>query len=169
PESLRALIDKQIGRLEPAAQRVLEVAGVLGDQFTAAAVAAGLGDDPAAVEEQFDALARRRQLVVPGPMTMLPDGTPIAQYAFAHNLYPQVLGARAPAARRVRLHQRIGEWLERAYGPQADTISTQLAWHFEEAHDHRRAIRYLIATAESTASRLAYRDAIRVLQRARAM
>jgi DNA-binding winged helix-turn-helix (wHTH) protein len=46
PESLRALIDKQIGRLEPGAQRVLEVAGVLGDQFTAGAIAAGLGDDP---------------------------------------------------------------------------------------------------------------------------
>jgi DNA-binding winged helix-turn-helix (wHTH) protein/tetratricopeptide (TPR) repeat protein len=169
PESLRALIDKQIGRLEPGAQRVLEVAGVLGDQFTAGAIAAGLGDDPTVVEEHCDALARPRQLVVPGPLTMLPDGTLIAQYAFTHNLYPQVLGARVPAARRVRLHQRIGDWLERAYGTQADAISTQLAWHFEEGRDHQRAIRYLISTAESTAGRFAYRDAIRVLQRALAL
>jgi len=169
PESLRALIDKQIGRLEPGAQRVLEVAGVLGDQFTAGAIAAGLGDDPTVVEEHCDALARQRQLVVPGPLTTLPDGTPIAQYAFTHNLYPQVLGARVPAARRVRLHQRIGDWLERAYGAQADVVSTQLAWHFEEGRDYRRAIRYLISTAESTAGRFAYRDAIRVLQRALAL
>jgi DNA-binding winged helix-turn-helix (wHTH) protein/tetratricopeptide (TPR) repeat protein len=169
PESLRALIDKQIGRLGPEAQRVLEVAGVLGDQFTAGAIAAGLGDDPTAVEEQCDTLARQRQLVVPGPLTTLPDGTSIAQYAFTHNLYPQVLGARVPAARRMRLHQRIGDWLERAYGTQADVISTQLAWHFEEGRDYRRAIRYLISTAESTAGRFAYRDAIRVLQRALAL
>jgi hypothetical protein len=66
----------------------------------------------------------------------------------------------------VRLHQRIGDWLERAYGTQADALSTQLAWHFEEGRDYRRAIRYLISTAESTAGRFAYRDAIRVLQRA---
>jgi len=169
PESLRALIDKQIGRLEPGAQRVLEVAGVLGDQFTAGAIAAGLGDDPAVVEEQCDALARQGQLVVPGPVTTLPDGTPLAHYAFAHNLYPQVLGARVPAARRMRLHHRIGDWLERAHGNQANAISTQLAWHFEEGHDHRRAIQYLISAAESTAGRFAYRDAIRVLHRALAL
>src|SRR5215813_10898499 len=127
PESLRALIDKQIGRLDPAAQRVLEVAGVLGDQFTAEAIAAGLDEDPSVVEEHCDALSRRAQLVVPGPMTMLPDGTPLAQYAFTHNLYPQVLGARVPAAGRVRLHQRIGEWLERAYAAQPEAVNAQLA------------------------------------------
>src|SRR5262245_45469404 len=43
PETLRALIDKQIGRLEPGAQRVLEVAGVLGNQFTAEEIGGGLG------------------------------------------------------------------------------------------------------------------------------
>src|SRR5215470_13647605 len=169
PESLRALIDKQIGRLEPGVHRVLEVAGVLGNQFTAEAIAAGPGDDPTVVEAHCDALARQAQLVVPGPLVMLPDGTPLAQYAFTHNLYPQILGARVPAARRVRLHQRIGEWLERAYAAQPEAVNAQLAWHFEEGHDYRRAIRYLISTADSTAGRFAYRDAIRVLQRALAL
>src|SRR5262249_42533325 len=83
--------------------------------------------------------------------------------------YPQILGARVPAARRVRLHQRIGDWLERAYAAQPDAVNTQLAWHFEEGRDYRRAIRYLISTAESTAGRFAYRDAIRVLQHALAL
>src|SRR5262245_15365320 len=141
PESLRALIDKQIGRLEPGAQRVLEVAGVLGNQFTAEAIAAGLGEDPTVVEEHCDALSRQAQLVVPGPLTMLSDGTPLAQYAFTHNLYPQILGARVPAARRIRLHQRIGDWLERAYAAQPEAVNTQLAWHFEEGRDYPRAIR----------------------------
>jgi DNA-binding winged helix-turn-helix (wHTH) protein/tetratricopeptide (TPR) repeat protein len=169
PESLRALIDKQITRLEPEAQRVLEVAGLLGNQFTAEAIAAGLGEDPTVVEERCDSLSRQRQLVVPGALTMLPDGTPVAQYCFTHNLYPQVLGARVAAARRVRLHQRIAEWLEQACGAQPDAISTQLAWHFEEARDYPRAIRYLIVTAENTARRFAYRDAIQVLQHALAL
>src|SRR5262245_26401755 len=166
PDSLRALLDKQVGRLEAGAQRVLEVAGILGNQFTAGAIAAALGDDAAAVEEHCDALARQAQIVVPGPLVMLPDGTPLAQYAFSHNLYPQILGARVPAARRVRLHQRIGDWLERAYAARPDDVNAQLAWHFEEGHDYRRAILYLSSTAESTAGRFAYRDAIRVLQHA---
>src|SRR5262249_47603918 len=125
PESLRALIDKQIGRLEPVAQRVLEVAGVLGNQFTAEAIAAGLGDDPAAVDPQCDERSRQGQLVVPGPLATLPDGTPLAQYAFTHNLYPQILGAGVPAARRVRLHLRMGEWLERAYAAKPDAVAAQ--------------------------------------------
>jgi len=116
PESLRELIDKQIARLEPAVQRVLEVAGVLGNQFTAGAVAAGLGEDPVAVEERCDSLSRQGQLVAPAALTVLPNGTPVAQYCFTHNLYPQVLSARVPAARRLRLHQRIGNWLEQTYG-----------------------------------------------------
>ena len=116
PESLRELIDKQIARLEPAVQRVLEVAGVLGNQFTAGAVAAGLGEDPVAVEERCDSLSRQGQLVVPAALTVLTNGMPVAQYCFTHNLYPQVLSARVPAARRLRLHQRIGNWLEQTYG-----------------------------------------------------
>src|SRR5262245_59244803 len=164
PESVRALIDKQIARLEPDAQRMLEVAGLLGDQFTAGAVAAALGENPLTVEERCDSLSR--QLVVPGALTMLPDGTPLAQYSFTHNLYPQVLGARVAPARRVRLHRRIGEWLANAFAPQPDAMCTQVAWHFEEGRDYPRAIRYLIRSAENTARRFAYRQAIQILQHA---
>jgi len=169
PESLRELIDRQIARLEPGLQRMLEVAGVLGNQFAAGAVAAGLGEDPVAVEESCDLLARQQQLVAPATLTVLPDGTPLAHYAFTHNLYPQVLGARVPAARRLRLHQRVGEWLEQTYGAQAAVISTQLAWHFEEASDYQRAIRYLVLAAENAVGRFAYGDAIRLLQHARSL
>jgi predicted ATPase len=118
-ESLRAPIEKQVGRLEPEAQRILEVAELLGNQFTAAAVAAGLGEDTVAVEECCDSLARQRQLVLAGELTTLPDGTPVAGYGFTHNLYPQVVGARVAAARRVRAHRRISEWLEAAHAARA--------------------------------------------------
>jgi DNA-binding winged helix-turn-helix (wHTH) protein len=169
PEGLRELIDKQIARLAPEAQRALEVAGVLGNHFTAGAVAAGLGEDAVSVEERCDALARQRQLVAPAVLIALPDGTPIAQYSFTHNLYPHVLAGRVSAARRMRLHQRIGAWLEDIYGAQAAAISTQLAWHFEEGCEYQRAIHYLIMTAETAASRFAYRDSIRVLEHALAL
>jgi predicted ATPase len=166
PESLRELIDKQIARLEPEKQRLLEVAGVLGNQFTAGSVAAGLGEDAVVVEERCDELSLQRQLVAPAVLTVLPDGTPIAQYSFTHNLYPQVLAARVTAARRLRLHQRIGKWLERTYATHAAAISTQLAWHFEEGGEYQQAIHYLILTAENAARRFAHQDSIQVLQHA---
>jgi DNA-binding winged helix-turn-helix (wHTH) protein len=169
PESLRELIDRQIARLEKSEQRVLEVAGLLGNQFTAGAIAAGLGEDPLTVEECCDSLAERRQLIVPAAMTTLPDGTRTAQYEFTHNLYPQVLAARVTGSRRLRLHLRVGEWLQQTYGASTDAISGQLAWHFEEAGDHSQAVGYLILTAENMAGRFAHRDAARVLQHARGL
>src|SRR5262249_35490994 len=166
PDSLRGLIDRQIGRFDADTQRVLEAAGVLGNHFTAGAVAAGLGEDAVSVEDRCEALARQRQLVAPAVLTALPDGEPIAQYSFTHNLYPQVLAARGSALRRIRLHHRIGAWLERGVGAHAAPVSTQLAWHFEEAREYEPAIRYLIIAAENAANRFAYRDAIRILEHA---
>ena len=169
PDSLRGLIDRQIGRLDAETQRVLEAAGVLGNHFTAEAVAAGLGEDALSVEERCEVLARQRQLVAPAVLTALPGGGSIAQYSFTHNLYPQVLAARVSAPRRIRLHHRIGSWLEERVGPQTAPVSTQLAWHFEEAHEYGPAIRYLIIAAENAANRFAYRDAIRILEHALAL
>jgi predicted ATPase len=67
----------------------------------------------------------------------------VARYHFTHSLYPSVLTERVSAARRLRLHQRIGEWLEQTYGAHAGGIETHMAHHFEEARDYGRAIKHL--------------------------
>jgi hypothetical protein len=69
----------------------------------------------------------------------------------------------------MRLHQRIGEWIDRIYTAQNLSIASRLAWHFEEAGAYRQAIRYSILTAENALARFAYRDAIRVLEHARSI
>src|SRR5262249_61892538 len=52
PESLRALVETQIDRLQPDAQRLLEAASLLGNEFTIASLAAGLAADPLTIEER---------------------------------------------------------------------------------------------------------------------
>ena len=84
-------------------------------------------------------------------------------------MYPHAIADRVPTGRRLRLHQRVGEWLEHTYGAQATAIAGPLAWHFEEAGDYRRAIRYLVLAAENAARRFAYGDALRVLEHARSL
>src|SRR4029453_5702761 len=166
PESLRLLIERQVARLEPAIQRVLEVAALLGDEFTARSVAAGLDEDVVSVEERCDALSRHARFVKSAEPHVLPDGTPVGRYKFTHALYPSVLVERISPGRRSRVHQRVGEWLEQSYGKHVGAIASQLARHFEEGRDHSRAVRYLILTAETTARRFAYRDSIKLLQHA---
>jgi predicted ATPase len=58
-------------------------------------------------------------------------------------LYQQVVYERLGAGRRVRLHQRLGEYLETAYSAQTDEIAAELAEHFARGLDTQRAVRYL--------------------------
>src|SRR4030095_7548913 len=74
-----------------------------------------------------------------------------------------------PPATPPQLHQPLGEWLEHTYAAQTTAIAGPLAWHFEEAGDSQRAIRYLILTAKNAAARCAYGDAIRVLEHAQSL
>ena len=104
PESLRQLLEHQLTRLPPDAQRVLEVASVAGVEFAAAAVAAGLEADATTVEEHCEALVAQ-QLLRFLEVTTWPDGTVTTRYAFVHALYQQVVvraggggAARAPAS-----------------------------------------------------------------------
>jgi DNA-binding winged helix-turn-helix (wHTH) protein/tetratricopeptide (TPR) repeat protein len=169
PDSLRALVEKQIDRLQPEARRLLEAASVLGTEFTIGSVAAALDLDPLVVEDRCDELVRQGQFLSASALWVRSDGTQVARYRFTHSLYPHAIAERVPAGFRLRLHQRVGEWLERAYGAQVTAIAGPLAWHFEEAGDHRRAIRYFVLAAENAAGRFAYRDAIRVLEQARSL
>jgi DNA-binding winged helix-turn-helix (wHTH) protein/tetratricopeptide (TPR) repeat protein len=169
PESLRALVENQIGRLQPEAQRLLESASLLGNDFTIGSVAAGLDIDPLVVEDRCDELVRQGQFLAAAGLFVRPDGTQVARYHFTHNVYPHAIAERVPTGRRLRLHQRVGEWLERTYGKQVTAVAGPLAWHFEEAGDYDRAIHYHVMAAENAAGRFAYGDAIRVLEQARSL
>jgi DNA-binding winged helix-turn-helix (wHTH) protein len=169
PESLRLLVEKQIARLEPQAQRLLEVAAVLGSEFTVASVAAGLATDTLAVEECCDELARQGQFLAASALFTRPDKTQVARYRFTHSLYQSVLIDRVSAARRIRLHQRLGEWLEQTYGAHAGVIDAQMAHHFEEARDYGRAIEHLRRAAERDVRHWAHQEAAARLTRAVAL
>ena len=76
---------------------------------------------------------------------------------FCMRLYQEVLYERVTAGRRVRLHRRIGEREEQAYGEQAREIAAELAVHFEQGRDYRRAVQYLQQAGENALRRLPIR------------
>jgi DNA-binding winged helix-turn-helix (wHTH) protein len=169
PEGLRLLVEKQIARLKPEAQRLLEVASVLGGEFTVPSLAAGLAADALAVEEGCDELAQEGQFLTASPLFTRPDKTQVARYRFTHSLYPSVLTERVSAVRRRRLHQRVGEWLEETYGAHAGVIEAHMAHHFEEAGDYARAIEHLRRAAERDVRNWASEQAAARLTRAVAL
>ncbi|MGH9839161.1 MAG: AAA family ATPase [Blastocatellia bacterium] len=165
PTGIGQMIEKQIEALGPEEQRVLEAASVAGAEFSAATVAAGLSAEAVRVEEQCEQLHRRRQFIKALGAGESPDGTMTAHYGFIHALYQNALYDRLAPVRRARLHRQIGEYGEAAYGERAREIAAELAMHFEQGRDYRRAVKYLTQAAENAVRRTANHEAVALLRR----
>jgi predicted ATPase len=169
PETLRQLLERQLGRLTMVEQMLLEAASVAGVEFAVAAVATAVSGTLEDVEERCVALARRGQFIRVCGTDVWPDGTVAARYGFLHALYRETLYERVPAGRRVRWHQQIGHRLEAGYDPQARERATELAEHFVRGRDPVRAVKYLHYAGEQAGQRLAYEEALQHLTRGLAL
>ncbi|MGH9839341.1 MAG: AAA family ATPase [Blastocatellia bacterium] len=169
PESIRQMIEKQIGHLGPEEQRLLEAASVAGTEFPAAMVALILKKDgekdAVEVEEMCESLARRGQFLQTLGLSEWPDGTVTARYGFIHALYQNVLHDRLTAARRAQLHRLVGVHGERIFGGRAGEIAAELAMHFEQGRDFGRAVNYLGQAAANAIRRFAYQEATSLARR----
>jgi DNA-binding winged helix-turn-helix (wHTH) protein/predicted ATPase len=166
PASIRSLIEKQLERLSPEELRILEGASVAGVEFASAAAAAAADQDVLSTEEHCERLVRQHHFLQAKGLGEWPDGTVSARYRFGHELYHRVVYERVAAARRRRLHERLGQRLEVAYGAKADEIAAELALHFEQARDPARAAGYLGHAADRAARHFAHREAVDYLRRA---
>jgi predicted ATPase len=117
PESLRHMVEQQLGQLSSTDQALLEAASVEGIEFSATAIAAAVDEMDEAVEARCDALARREQFLRFQSVLSWPDGTITTQYAFLHALFQQILYERVPVSRRVRWQRQIGSRLDLSYDP----------------------------------------------------
>jgi DNA-binding winged helix-turn-helix (wHTH) protein/predicted ATPase len=163
PADLQQMIERQIERLPHQEQQILEVASVVGAEFTAATVAAGLQAEVRVVEDCCERLARREFFVQAHGSSEWPDGTVSAHYRFLHALYQEVLYSRVTPGRRVELHRSIAERDEQAYGQRTQEIAAELAVHFERGRDNHRAVQYLRLAGENATRRSAYQEAISLL------
>lgn len=160
PASLQQMVEGVLDGLNHAQRRILEAASVAGEEFWAAAVAAGTGFSVERVEEYCAAFARWRQLLRVQGEGSWPDGTVASRYSFAHGLYQQIVYQRVTAARRLGLHRRIGARLEEAYGAQAHEIAGELVNHFERGCEYARAVHCRARAAQNALRGYAYQEAI---------
>jgi DNA-binding winged helix-turn-helix (wHTH) protein/predicted ATPase len=165
PGNIRQLIEKQIERLGPDEQRVLEGASVVGMECSTVAIAAGLDADLSWVEARCEELVRRHQFLLPARLVELPDGTITPRYQFVHVLYLEVPYGRIPAMRRAEIHRRISQAGEAIYGARVTEIAAELAMHFEQARVWPRAATYLLMAAQNAMQRFAHHEAAALARR----
>lgn len=160
PENLRQLIATQLEGLRPEEQRLLEVASVVGAEFTVTTFVSELEHSRETLEAQCASLATRRQFIRAAGTEQSSDGVISGRYSFIHALYQRVIYEQIAEARRMQWHCRIGEDKEKRYGDRAPELASELAVHFEIGHDYLRAVHYFTLAGETAVRRHAHQEAI---------
>ena len=171
PQGLRPFIERRLDALSDEDRELLEVASVVGVEFAAAAALAGLPhsgeeQDPERIETRLESLVSHAHLIDPCGATEWPDGTLTARYRFGHALYREGLYEQIPEARRARLHRRVGERLQKAWGGDSREMAAVLADHFERGRDPENAARYRRMAGERALGKHAHHEAARHYQAA---
>ncbi len=161
PPGVRHVVARRVARLSPEARELLQTAAAFPRGFELRVLRA-LAEGPA--EELLDRLdeALRAGLICA-------VGRGPGRYRFSHAIVRQALYDELGAGRRVRLHRRIGEALERLYGADLEPHLADLAHHFGRAlpsGDAARALDYARRAAERASRLLAYGEAADQYERA---
>jgi tetratricopeptide (TPR) repeat protein len=158
PDSVRDTIARRLLRLPDETRRVLGIAAVAGNEFRLATVAYAAD---LAVEDADDSLvpAVRAGVVAERPAEP-------GRYGFSHALMQTVLRDGLGAARRARVHRRVGEALAATGGEEAE-IARHLLTAGSDGSDPIPGIEAALRAAARAVERYTYDDAIALLQEAR--
>jgi tetratricopeptide (TPR) repeat protein len=153
PQGVHELLEQRLARLLPETLGLVELAAVAGPRFELAVLAA-------AGYEQTALAAAVEHATRSGILEELPETAP--SYRFTHELVRRAVYDRIASVRRVELHLRIGEALERVHAADPGRALSELAHHFTLAAPLagvERAVGYNLRAAEAATAAAAHGEA----------
>lgn len=163
PQSVREVIGRRLERLSSEGVEALTVASVIGREFEFDLLRSALASngDVQLVKDTGKLLdlmeeALESQLV---SEERTEEGV---RYTFAHALVRETLYDGLSLRRKMLLHERVGEALERVYADALPSHAADLAYHFSQVGrtQAEKAVRYSLQAAEEAARIYAYDEAI---------
>ena len=148
PDGVREALGRRLNRISEEGNELLKIAAVAGSEFTY---------DTLSLLEEHDEDELLRLIEEALEARVIEEMEQPGRYRFTHAQMHDTLLDELSTTRRVRLHGRIGEALEKRYGDRADERSAGLAGHFVEAamltpRHAEKAVRYSkLAAAQSEA------------------
>ena len=169
PPRVEAVIAERISRLPGDRRRLLEVASVEGEFFSAEVIANAMGIKPAvAIKWLSGSLSREARLVnAVGLQALSSGGNPLSRYRFSHALFQDYLYRSLDVVDRGHLHRKVGDALERLFRDDEAALSLkspQLAQHYAEANAPLKAARYYLAAGRWAVRLAAYDEAVTTLK-----
>jgi tetratricopeptide (TPR) repeat protein len=159
PLPVRRVVGQRLSRLGAPVVRALEAVAVIGHQADLTLLAR-------VVDLGYDELVSALDVAVRAKVLQVRPGVP-GRYAFTHAIVSDHVYTGLPAARRARLHRRVGEELERLAGG-AGRIG-ELANHFAlgaEAGGAAKAAEYAGQAGDQAFAQLLYEEAAHRYQQA---
>jgi tetratricopeptide (TPR) repeat protein len=149
PESVRSAVGERLSRVSERTQEVLYRGSVLGQTFAFDDLQR-MGDQPE--EEVEEALG---EALSAGLVQMAGEEA----YTFSHVLIQQAMYAELLPRRRRRLHLAAGNAIEQLPERRRETRVAELAWHFLQGGEARRALTYADQAGGQAATVFAYAEA----------
>ncbi|HTH13094.1 MAG TPA: hypothetical protein VMB23_01770, partial [Spirochaetia bacterium] len=138
PDTLQGAIASRVDRLPTDSQGILKVAVVIGRNFLQRTVEGVVGDPSATVADltvPLDAL-RKSGLILEQ------EGVALPSYEFQHAVIQRVTYDLLLHQQRLDLHRRVAQWYEAQYGDGAVSFAAVVGYHWREAGDFAKAVRY---------------------------
>jgi class 3 adenylate cyclase/pimeloyl-ACP methyl ester carboxylesterase len=152
PDTVQGVIMARIDRLPEEQKTALQIASVIGREFTARLVER-ISDMAA---QAVPVLGELRAVELIYQKATYPELTYLFKHAFTHDVaYESLLRQR-----RRSLHRRAGAVIEELYAERLPEFYEALAWHFGQGEDRARAADYQLKAARKARAHYAYRQAI---------
>jgi tetratricopeptide (TPR) repeat protein len=158
PDTIQDVIMARIDRLPEAPKKTLQLASVIGREFTRRLLDR-IGD----IREGTEALLRDLKAIeLIYEKTLFPE----LAYMFKHALTHEVAYNSLLIQRRKELHGIIARAVEELYAERLAEQYEVLAYHFGRADDTDKALEYLIKAAQKAANAFANREAVVLYEQA---
>ena len=158
PDSLHGVLLARIDRLEEDVRRTLQMASVIGKSFLYRIL-----ETIAEVEMQLDThLSQLQRVDLVREKARLPE----LEYIFKHALTQEAAYNSLLLERRKVFHMKVGEALEELFPDRVDEFSGVMAYHFEVAEAHEKALDYLQRAGDQARLAYAHQEAIDFYERA---
>jgi len=167
PPRVHGVLQARLAQLSAPARQLAGAAAAIGREFTLPVLARACDQDENGLVHSLDELWQRRIVRDAAGHGQAVPGS--EAYDFTHGKLREVAYNSLSAARRHLLHRRIAEAMEIVYGGRLDTVSGQIATHYEAAGLFDRAVLFSQRAAEAARRIYANADAIRFYRRGLAL
>jgi DNA-binding SARP family transcriptional activator/predicted ATPase len=156
PPKIKSILTARLAQLSPSARQLVGLTAAVGRNFTIEILQQASGDKEEEIVNGLDELWHYRIIRDQGPDA----------YDFSHDKLREVAYESISRPRRRLLHRRIAESLETIHHSDLDTVSAQIAAHYEKAGLLSKAVPYYLQAAEVAQRIYANTEAIQAFQQA---